>query len=78
MEKMVVLEIPEEEASRLEISLERAVARLREIDEEYVARQQRIAALSAESDQILESIKRSLRNVEKYLSASDPGLYLQR
>ena len=78
MEKMTVLEIPEEELPKLEVSLAKAVARLREIDEEYVARQQRMAALSAETDQILEAIKRSLANVEKYLSATGAPVYLQR
>jgi septal ring factor EnvC (AmiA/AmiB activator) len=78
MEKMIVLEIPEEEVPKLEVSLAQAIARLEELEAEHVARQQRIALLSAESDQILESIKRSLRNVEKYLAASDAGLYLQR
>jgi hypothetical protein len=78
MQKMTVLEIPEEEVPKLEVSLAQAVARLREIDEEYIARQQRIAALGAETDQILEAIKRSLVNVEKFLSATGTPVHLQR
>jgi len=78
MEKMVVLEIPEEEVPKLEVSLAQAVVRLREMDEEYAARQQRMAALGAETDQILEAIKRSLANVEKHLSATGTPVYLQR
>jgi uncharacterized membrane protein YheB (UPF0754 family) len=78
MQKMTVLEIPEEEVPKLEVSLAQAVARLREIDEEYIARQQRIAALGAETDQILEAIKRSLANVEKFLSATGTPVHLQR
>lgn len=78
MEKMIVLEIPEEEVPKLEVDLAQAVAHLREIDKEYVARQQRMAALGAETDQMLESIKRSLANVEKYLSATGDSVRLQR
>ncbi len=78
MEKMTVSEIPEEETPKLEVRLAQTVARLRQIDEEYVARQQRMAALGAETDQILEAIKRSLANVEKYLSATGAPVYLQR
>ncbi len=76
MEKMTVLEIPEDEVPKLEVSLAQAVARLREIDEEYVARQQRMAVLGAETDQIIEAIKRSLANVEKYLSATGVPVHL--
>lgn len=78
MEKMTVLEIPEAEVPKLEVSLAQAIARLEEMEAEHVARQQRIALLQAESEQILEDIKRSLRNVEKYHAATDLSVYLQR
>jgi hypothetical protein len=77
MEKTTTLEIPEDEVPKLEAALSEVIARLREIDEEHEARQSRIAALSAETDQMLDLIRRSLANVEKYLSASDPAFHLQ-
>lgn len=76
MEKMTVLEIPEEEVPKLAVTLAQVVARLREIDEEHEARQARIAASSAETEQALAAIKRSLANVEKFLSASVAPLHL--
>lgn len=78
MEKMTTLEIPEEEVPKLEVSLAQAIARLEEMEAEHAARQQRMALLQAESEQILEDIKRSLRNVEKYYAATDLSVYLQR
>ncbi len=77
MEKTTILEIPEDEIPKLEATLSQVIARLREIDDEHEARQNRIASLSAETDQTLDLIKRTLANVEKYLSAFDPAFHLQ-
>lgn len=77
MEKTTTLEIPEDEIPKLEAALSEVIARLREIDEEHEARQSRIAALSAETDRMLDLIRRSLANVGKCLSAFDPAFHIQ-
>lgn len=68
MKNVVTLEIPAEEAVKLEDQLARLVERMKETHEEHEARQVRIARYSADTEQSLLAIRRSLANVEKYQS----------
>ena len=68
MKKVITLEIPVEEAIKLEEQLERLVQRMKETEAEHEARQIRIAGYRAEREQAMQAIRRSLNNVEKYQS----------
>ena len=74
-DKTVVLEIPEEEAPRLAKALEEAVHYLRQLNEEDKAHQSRIAAVSAETDALLQEISKNLAYVEEYLRSPLPDFY---
>ncbi|MCG3163284.1 MAG: hypothetical protein JMDDDDMK_04673 [Acidobacteria bacterium] len=77
MDKTTILEIPEEEAPKLEKAIEEAIRQLRELNDEYEARRPRIAALSSETDTLLEQIKNNLAYVEEYLRTPLPDLHVQ-
>ena len=78
MEKTTLLEIPQEDAIRLEEQLARLVERMKDTHEEHEARQIRIAQYSAETEQSLLAIRRSLANVEKYHSVPLVPFHVQR
>jgi hypothetical protein len=77
MDKTTILEIPAEEAPKLEKAIEKALQQLRQFDEEYEARKPLIAARSAETDALLERIKENLAHVEEYLRSPLPRFDLQ-
>ena len=74
-EKTTFLEIPEAEAPKLAQAIEEAVHYLRQLNEEYEARQPRIAALRAETDALLQEIGKNLAYVEEYLRSPLPDFY---
>jgi uncharacterized FlaG/YvyC family protein len=74
-DKKIVLEIPEKEAPQLAKALEEAVHYLRQLNEEDEARQSRIAAISAETDALLQEISKNLAYVEEHLRSPLPDFY---
>ena len=77
MDKTIILEIPQEEATQFEAQLAKLLQQMQEVFDEHEARQSRIAQLRAESEQSLAAIRRSLANVEKYHSATNVPFRLQ-
>lgn len=74
-EKTTMLEIPEAEVPKLAQALEEAVSYLRQLNEEYEARQPRVAALSAETEALLQEIGKNLAYVEEYLRSPLADFY---
>jgi hypothetical protein len=77
MEKTITLEIPQEEAVKFSEELARLVAQMEKSEAESRERDTRFWQMSAEFDQMIASIKRSLDNVEKFRSASIANLHRQ-
>ncbi len=76
MDQTITLEIPEEEVTKLKAELARLLQRMQEVHDEHEARQSRIAQLSAETDAYQAATRRSLANVEQYLSTPSVPFYL--
>ena len=76
-DKTTILEIPEAEVPKLAKAIEDTLRQLRQFEEEDQVRQQRIAALGAETDQLLKQIKTNLAYVEEHLRSPLPDFYLR-
>lgn len=69
MNKTVTLEVPQSEWEKFRAELARAVAVMQEQQHESEERWMHIAELKAETLDLREELKRSLRNVDKHLGS---------